>query len=127
MPERILGGLDPGEASGLLTERCGATLPPAVRDALLTAAVGNPLALIELPATLTPAQLAGTEPLPEPLPLAGELERVFAARVSQLEPGQRTLALLCACSGRLPAIKAAAADFGVDVAGLDGLGGLRGS
>jgi DNA-binding CsgD family transcriptional regulator len=124
LPERILGGLDPGEASGLLTERCGATLPPAVRDALLTAAAGNPLALIELPATLTPAQLAGTEPLPEPLPLAGELERVFAARVSQLEPGQRTLALLCACSGRLPAIKAAAADFGVDVAGLDGLGGL---
>ena len=124
LPERILGGLDPGEASRLLTELCGATLPPAVRDSLLTAAAGNPLALIELPGTLSPAQLAGTEPLPEPLPLAGELERVFAARVSQLEPGQRTLALLTACSGRLPAIKAAAAALGVGADGLDRLHGL---
>jgi DNA-binding CsgD family transcriptional regulator len=124
LPERILGGLDPGEASRLLTELCGATLPPAVRDSLLAAAAGNPLALIELPGTLSPAQLAGTEPLPEPLPLAGELERVFAARVSQLEPGQRTLALLSACSGRLPAIKAAAAALGVGADGLDRLHGL---
>jgi DNA-binding CsgD family transcriptional regulator len=123
LPELILGGLDPGEASGLLSERCGATLPPAVRDSLLAAAAGNPLALIELPGILSPAQLAGTEPLPEPLPLAGELERVFAARVSQLEPGQRTLALLCACSGRLPAIRAAAAALEV-AAGLDRLDGL---
>ena len=124
LPERILGGLDPDEARGLLTERCGATLHAAVRDALLAAAAGNPLALIELPATLSPAQLAGTEPLPEPLPLAGELERVFAARVSQLEPGQRTLALLCACSGRLPAITQAAAALEVEAAGLDRLDGL---
>ena len=124
LPERILGGLDPGEASRLLTELCGATLPPAVRDSLLAAAAGNPLALIELPGTLSPAHLAGTEPLPEPLPLAGELERVFAARVSQLEPGQRTLALLSACSGRLPAIKAAAAALGVGPDGLDRLHGL---
>jgi DNA-binding CsgD family transcriptional regulator len=124
LPERILGGLDPGEASGLLTELCGATLPPAVRDSLLAAAAGNPLALIELPGTLSPAQLAGTEPLPEPLPLAGELDRVFAARVSQLDPGQRTLALLSACSGRLPAIKAAAAALGVGADGLDRLHGL---
>ena len=124
LPERILGGLDPGEASGLLTELCGATLPPAVRDSLLAAAAGNPLALIELPGTLSPAQRAGTEPLPEPLPLAGELERVFAARVSQLEPGQRTLALLSACSGRLPAITAAAAALGVGADRLDRLHGL---
>ena len=73
---------------------------------------------MELPGILSPAQLSGTEPLPEPLPLAGELERVFAARISQLEPGLRTLALLCACSGRLPAITAAAAALGVDAAGL---------
>jgi AAA ATPase domain len=124
LPERILGGLDSGKASGLLTELCGATLPPAVRDSLLAAAAGNPLALIELPGTLSPAQVAGTEPLPEPLPLAGELERVFAARVSQLEPGQRTLALLSACSGRLPAITGAAAALGVGADRLDRLHGL---
>ena len=83
LPERILGSLDPGEASGLLTELCGATLPPAVRDSLLAAAAGNPLALIE-----------------------------------------RTLALLSACSGRPPAIKAAAAALGVGADGLDRLHGL---
>ena len=124
LPERVLGRLDPGEASALLDERCGGLLPASVRDALLTAAAGHPLALLELPGILSPAQLSGTEPLPEPLPLAGELERVFAARVSQLEPGLRTLALLCACSGRLPAITAAAAALGVDAAGLDRLDGL---
>jgi DNA-binding CsgD family transcriptional regulator len=124
LPERILSRLGPDEASALLTERCDVTLPASVRDALLTAAAGHPLALIELPGILSPAQLAGTEPLPEPLPLAGELERVFAARVSQLEPGLRTLALLCACSGQLPAITQAAAALGVDAAGLDRLHGL---
>jgi len=124
LAERVLDGLDPDEASALLAERSGAPLPPAVRDALLAAAAGNPLALIELPRILRPAQLAGTEPLPEPLPLAGELERVFAARVSQLEPGPRTLVLLCACSGRLPAITRAAAALDLDAAGLDRLGAL---
>src|SRR5712691_9388806 len=124
LPEWVIARLGRGEASALLAERSGAPLPAAVRDALLAAAAGNPLALIELPRTLSPAQLAGTEPLPEPLPLGGELERVFAARVRQLEPGQRTLALLCACSGRLPAITRAAAELGVDPAGLDRLEGL---
>jgi hypothetical protein len=124
LAEAVLDGLDPEEARGLLAERSGATLPSAVRNALIAAAAGNPLALIELPGTLSPAQLAGTEPLPEPLPLAGELERVFAARVSQLEPGPRTLALLCACSGRLPAITRAAAALDLSAAGLDRLGGL---
>ncbi len=123
LPERVIGRLAPGEASALLAERSGPLAAP-VRDALLAAAAGHPLALIELPGTLRPAQLAGTEPLPEPLPLAGELERVFAARVSQLDPGPRALALLCACSGRLPAVTAAAAALGVDAAGLDRLDGL---
>ena len=54
---------------------------------------------------------------------------MFAARVSQLEPAQRTLALLCACSGRLPAITQAAAALDLDTqgigpAGLDRLDGL---
>ena len=124
LPERVIGRLAPDEAGALLAERCGGPLAAPVRDALLAAAAGNPLALIELPGTLRPAQLAGTEPLPEPLPLAGELERVFAARVSQLEPGPRTLALLCACSGRLPAVTEAAAALGVDAAGLDRLDDL---
>ena len=127
LPERVIGRLAPDQASALLAERCGTVAAP-VRDALLAAAAGHPLALIELPGTLRPAQLAGTEPLPEPLPLAGELERVFAARIGQLEPGPRTLALLCACSGRLPAVTAAAAALGLDAAGLGsdaaGLDGL---
>ncbi len=124
LPERRLAGLEPDAAAALLTQRSGTTLAPGVRDALLRAADGNPLALTELPGTLRPAQLAGTEPLPEPLPLAGELERVFAARVSQLEPGARTLLLLCACSGRRPAITRAATTLGVDPADLNRLRGL---
>ena len=109
LTERILDALEPAAATALLSSAglssaglSSAGLASAVRDALLAAAAGNPLALIELPRSLTPAQLAGTEPLPEPLPLAGQLECVFAARVSQLAPDPRALALLCACSGGCP-------------------------
>jgi len=110
-----LTGLDPAAAAAFLDQR--ATLAPAVRDTLVRAAGGNPLALIELPGSLSAAQLAGAEPLPEPLPLPGELERVFAERITQLEPGLRAVTLVCAAegAGRLETIRRA-------VAGLDGGG-----
>jgi DNA-binding CsgD family transcriptional regulator/uncharacterized protein HemY len=129
-----LAGLGPAHAAGLLDEGWGRQLAPAVRDALVGATAGNPLALLELPRTLTVGQLAGLEPLPDPLPLAGELERVFRARVGLLDPPARTLALLCAAegSGSLGTIGRAAADLGVEapldlLAALDDLVGIRGS
>ena len=45
---------------------------------------GNPLALVELPGSLTPAQLAGQEPLPADLPLTEGVQRVFLDRSRRL-------------------------------------------
>ena len=55
-------------------------------------ALGNPLALIELPAGLTSAQLAGEEPLGEPLGTAPAVERGFLGRIEDL-PGSTRRAL----------------------------------
>jgi DNA-binding CsgD family transcriptional regulator len=124
LPVRVVAGLDPAAACAFLDERFA--MAPAVRDALIGAAAGNPLALTELSEHLTAAQLAGTAPLPDPLPLPGELERVFAARITELEPRARTMALVCAAAGSadLVTILRAAAALGVPGDALDELGGL---
>ena len=124
LPVRVVGGLDPAAAAAFLDERFA--MAPAVRDALIRAAAGNPLALTELPEGLTAAQLAGTAPLPDPLPLPGELERVFAARITELEPRARTMALVCAAAGSadLATVLRAAATLGAGQDALDELGGL---
>jgi DNA-binding CsgD family transcriptional regulator len=128
MAQLRLAGLDPGAAAAFLGQRSGTRLAPAVREALVRACGGNPLALMELPGMLTAGQLAGREPLPEPLPLAGELERAFAEQMQPLEPDLRALALLCAAegSGCLAVIRRAAAELGIaaDVK-LEQLSGVR--
>src|SRR5215213_2549587 len=55
LPELTLDGLPEPLARDLLP----ADLAPHVRDAVVALAAGNPLALTELPAMLTPAQRAG--------------------------------------------------------------------
>jgi DNA-binding CsgD family transcriptional regulator len=108
-------GLMPEEARALLDERWGDGLAPVVRDALLAAANGNPLALIEFAGILTVEQRAGRAPLPEPLPLAGELEQIYVGAIDRLEPQLQTVALLCAAAGRasVATIDWAAARLGV--------------
>ena len=63
-----LGLLDDQAASGLLSSRFP-ELAPRVRQRILAAAQGNPLALLELPAALSGAQRAAAEALPVVLPL----------------------------------------------------------
>jgi DNA-binding CsgD family transcriptional regulator len=121
-----VGGLDPASAASLLDERWGQRLAPTVRDALVRATAGNPLALVELPASLTAGQLAAREPLPDPVPLAGDLERVFLDRAGRLPPAQRTLLLLSAADGSasLATISRAAAELGVQAATVEMAGDL---
>jgi DNA-binding CsgD family transcriptional regulator len=122
IPELQLRGLDQAAAGALVGERAA----PAVRDALVSAAAGNPLALTELPDGLTAAQLAGKTPLPDPLPLPGELERVFAGRLSELSADAQSMALVCAAAGSadLSVILRAAAALGLPESVLDPLDGL---
>jgi DNA-binding CsgD family transcriptional regulator len=98
LPELELGPLDGQAASDLLTANFPA-LAPAVRERLLAEAQGNPLALLELPATLTNAQRAAFETLPTALPLNRRLRTLFASRITELPDRTRHLLLLMALDG----------------------------
>jgi DNA-binding NarL/FixJ family response regulator len=95
LPELQLTGLEDAAAADLLAARPGA-MAAEVRDRLLRAAAGNPLALVELPAMLEPAQLAGRAPLPDPLPVGARVERAFADRIQRLPPATRAALLVVA-------------------------------
>jgi len=98
------------QAAGELLSGCAPAPPVAhVVDRLTALTDGHPLALRELARLLSPAQLAGRSPLPDPLPLPADLQRVFLDQARRLSPAAQ-LALLVAAtdtSGRLTALLAA--------------------
>src|SRR5262249_59623306 len=98
LPELRLVGLDSKAAAGLLAAAVSSALAAGVRDRLLTAADGNPLALLELPAALSAAQLPGRAALPDPLPGGAGAERAFAERSGRLPAAARTMLLLAAAA-----------------------------
>jgi len=116
MQEMTLSGLRPEAAAAFLDELWGDQLAQAVRARLVQLTTGNPLALIELPRTLTKEQLAGREPLFEPVPMTGRLEAIFEKAIQKLGTEQRRLVVLCAAegSGSLAIIARAAEVLGVD-------------
>ena len=120
VPTLQLDALDATAAGALLAERAGHPVAREVCEQLLTRAGGNPLALVELPTVLTPAQLSGTDPLPARLPLTAGIERVFLERCRRLPPGVQALLLVAAAddSGHLGTIRHAAALLGVDPSAL---------
>lgn len=65
---------------------------------LVEATEGNPLALLEVGGSLTPAQRVGAAPLPSPLPVGTQLQQVYANRFSGLSAGAWRAVLLCAVS-----------------------------
>ena len=59
LPELVVGGLDDDDARALLEAVVAGPLDARVRDRIVAETHGNPLALLELPRGLTPAELAG--------------------------------------------------------------------
>src|SRR3954452_25231621 len=120
LPSLTLGGVDDEAAAALLEQGAGLSAAPAVRERLIEQTGGNALALLELPSDLTAAQMTGSEPLPDALPLTGQVEAAFLGRAVQLpEPAQQLL-LVAAAEGTedLPTVMRAAESFG---AGPDAL------
>jgi DNA-binding CsgD family transcriptional regulator len=74
-------------------------LAASARDAVLAAAAGNPLALIEIAAELTPAERAGRAPAPEPLRPAGRLSLLFERRIASLPEAARDALTVAAAAG----------------------------
>jgi AAA ATPase domain len=121
LPELPIAGLDDGAAEQLLAQRAVVPIPPEVRHRLIARTYGNPLALVELPEVLTPAQLAGREPLPWPLPLTEAVQDTFLTRVHHLpEPSQRLMLVAAADETcRLDTVIGVAAELGLPTTGLD--------
>ena len=96
LPELLSEGLDDADARKLLASVIPGRLDDRVADQLVAEARGNPLALIELPRGLSPAQLAGGFGLPGALSLAGTIEQSFLRRLEALPENTQRLLLVAA-------------------------------
>ncbi|MFG3437589.1 ATP-binding protein [Nonomuraea sp. NPDC047897] len=100
LPELPVRNLDAEAARQLLAEHA-ATLPPAVREQVVTEAQGNPLALVELPRMLSPA---ATGPLPFCLgnatPVTNRVLAGFRDRIAVLPESTRSCLLVAALGDR---------------------------
>jgi DNA-binding CsgD family transcriptional regulator len=116
-----LQSLTSAESGAVIDAHWGEDLAAPVRESLIAAAHGNPLALIELPRGLSVEQRVGSVPLPDPLPLPDALGAVYSPAIERLDPDARTVALLCALAGRaqLATITAAAVRLGVQTPVLE--------
>ena len=121
LPSLMLGGLDLDAADVLLFRSAGIEAPRTVRERIVEQTGGNALALLEVPAALSPDQLAGREPLPEPLPMTRQVEDIFLGRVRGLpEATQRILLVAAADDSENAALVARAGELlGVDARALD--------
>jgi len=120
LPELTVTGLSRPEADAVLAASARRAAP-SVRDRLRTEARGNPLALLELPAGLSEAQLQGVDPLPDAMPLTPRLESVFRQRIARLPAAAQTALLIAATdnSGEVPAVLRAAAALQLPADALD--------
>jgi len=96
LPELVVEGLPDGDAHRLLGSVIRGPLDDRVRDRIVAETRGNPLALLELPRGLTPAELAGGFGLPHAPPLTSRIEDSFRRRLASLPAGTRQLLLVAA-------------------------------
>ncbi len=96
LPELFVGGLGDADARALLESVFPYRLDGSALDRIVAETHGNPLALLELPRGLTPAQLAGGFGLPVAVPLAGRIEESFRRRVVGLPSSSWRLLLVAA-------------------------------
>ena len=96
LPELVVVGLADNEARSLLASAVPGRLDEHVRDQIVAETRGNPLALLELPRGLTPAELAGGFGLPDARLLASRVEETFVQRVRALPRETRLLLLVAA-------------------------------
>src|SRR6516225_3006833 len=112
----MVGGLGEEAARELLATSAGTQVDQQVSWRIAADTAGNPLALVELAAELTAAELSGAEPLDWPLRFGGRLEELYQSRVRALPGGIQTLLLLAAAdpTGEPALIWNAARNLGID-------------
>jgi DNA-binding CsgD family transcriptional regulator len=97
LPGLTLSGLGTADSGTLLASAVGGQVDAEVRDRIVAETRGNPLALLQLPRGLGPAQLAGGFWLPDPRPLASQIESSFYRQYQSL-PRQTQRLLLTAAA-----------------------------
>ncbi|HEX9352615.1 MAG TPA: AAA family ATPase, partial [Streptosporangiaceae bacterium] len=117
LPGLAVTGLGDADARAVLASAVGGRLDAQVRDRIVAETGGNPLALLQLPRGLAPAELAGGFGLPGAVPLAGRIEDSFARQLDALPDQTRRLLLLAAAdpSGDRPLVWRAAGRLGIPV------------
>jgi DNA-binding CsgD family transcriptional regulator len=113
--ELRVGGLPPDACRQLLASAIAGPLDGRVRDRLIADMEGNPLALLEVSAQLTPEQLAGLSGLPEMLPLGDRLADKLLGAIRDMPRETQTLLLLAATEpeGTASVLWTAAASLGL--------------
>src|ERR1700757_1486458 len=96
LPDLEVRGLPDEEARTLLRSVVGVRLDERVRDRIVAETQGNPLALLELPRGLSPAQLAGEFGLMGVQAIPGRIEESFRNRLGALPADTRLLLLVAA-------------------------------
>jgi DNA-binding CsgD family transcriptional regulator len=99
LPELLVGGLRDGDAQELLSSVVRGPLDERVRDRILAETRGNPLALLELPRGVAPAELAGgfgSPSVPTASGLPGRIEDNFRRRLEVLPAATQQLMLVAA-------------------------------
>jgi DNA-binding CsgD family transcriptional regulator len=113
LPELAVTGLREDHARALLDSVLPGPLDAQVRDLIVAETHGNPLALLELPRGLTPAELAGGFGLPGALP--SRIEASFRRQLAALPAATRQLLLVAAAdpSGNRALVTRAAERLGI--------------
>ena len=96
LPELEVDGLRDNDALALLASALTGSLDLRVRDLIVEETRGNPLAILELPRGLTPAELAGGFGLPSAAPLTARIEQSFTRQLEALPEQTRRLVQLAA-------------------------------
>jgi len=96
LPKLMLRGLADADARAVLESALPGRIDPQVADRIVAETHGNPLALLELPRGLSAAELAGGYYRPDVVPVAGQIERHYLARVHALPDAAQRLLLLAA-------------------------------
>ena len=96
LPELVVEGLQEADARALLDAVVTGPLDPRIRDRIVAETHGNPLALLDLPWGVGPAELAGGFALPDAIPLEGRIEESFRRRLDALPADTRVLVLVAA-------------------------------
>jgi DNA-binding CsgD family transcriptional regulator len=96
LPQLQLGPLNHRDARELMRSVMPGPIDERVLERLVAETHGNPLAGVEFPRGLTPAQLAGGFALPSALPVTAQIEESFARRLDGLPAQAQRLLLMAA-------------------------------